>query len=411
MADDAQELVGTWTVRFMHWTWEYTFSADGRVTWRDPLNNETGAGRWALMGKYLQFSWTGSSTKESWERPIRRLDQPGWCQASYGTGPLKAQKNLLAGGGGASTDPVKALREDADYVEQRVKGVGAPVLGGPFRLDIVFDFATAAPVKSFFMDRGKFSIALDPLKGRTEIALTGTIYDSEPAALAAVREFDVLGKDSAVYAHYRGPENVILPTIISSTTAPRLMRALRLVLEEERRFAQAASNLLLQAFFTLGGLRYGPTVNPSGGGAAAATDLAALRGTAQRLLSQQPAGRAVLNLAGTGEVSGAINVNPLIDQQVLSVPNLVQTTAESIGEVFPVSSVDKIVSNNVVLGQVNWGVTARGCFSVLKPGGTVSIAPYAGQLAEQIQVVVTALRSAGFKSVEVVHDTFVTAVK
>ena len=274
----------------------------------------------------------------------------------------------------------------------------------------IFDFATAAPVKSFFMDRGKFSIALDPLKGRTEIALTGTIYDSEPAALAAVREFDVLGKDSAVYAHYRGPENVILPTIISSTTAPRLMRALRLVLEEERRFAQAASNLLLQAFFTLGGLRYGPTVNPSGGGAAA-TDLAALRGTAQRLLSQQPAGRAVLNLAGTGEVSGAINVNPLIDQQVLSVPNLVQTTAESIGEVFPVSSVDKIVSNNVVLGQVNWGVTARGCFSVLKPGGTVSIAPYAGQLAEQIQVVVTALRSAGFKSVEVVHDTFVTAVK
>jgi hypothetical protein len=50
MADDAQELVGTWTVKFMQWTWEYTFTADGGVTWRDPLNNESGAGRWTLRG-------------------------------------------------------------------------------------------------------------------------------------------------------------------------------------------------------------------------------------------------------------------------------------------------------------------------------------------------------------------------
>ena len=82
MADDAQELVGTWTVKFMQWTWEYTFTADGRVTWRDPGNNETGAGRWALAEK-LNFSWTGSSTKETWNRPIRSRSSSCGCAAAH----------------------------------------------------------------------------------------------------------------------------------------------------------------------------------------------------------------------------------------------------------------------------------------------------------------------------------------
>jgi len=96
MADDAQELVGTWTVKFMQWTWEYTFTADDRVTWRDPLNNENGAGRWTLMGKIVHFSWTGSSTKETWNRPIKPDDQEGWSSASYGSDKIKATKTTAA---------------------------------------------------------------------------------------------------------------------------------------------------------------------------------------------------------------------------------------------------------------------------------------------------------------------------
>lgn len=92
MADDTRELIGTWTVKFMHWTWVYNFSADGRVTWRDPLNNENGVGRWALLGKVLNISWTNSSTKETWNRPIQPLNQSGWCSASYGSNVIKAIK-------------------------------------------------------------------------------------------------------------------------------------------------------------------------------------------------------------------------------------------------------------------------------------------------------------------------------
>lgn len=81
-------------------------------------------------------------------------------------------------------------------------------------------------------------------------------------------------------------------------------RCLRLALEEERLYAQAASKLLLNAFFTLAGVRYGPKINPAESAPAAAPALADLQATAQRLMSQQPAGRAVINLAGTGEVAG-----------------------------------------------------------------------------------------------------------
>jgi hypothetical protein len=175
MADDAQELVGTWTVKFMRWIWEYTFTEDGRVTWRDPLNNENGAGRWALMGKIVNLSWTGSSTKETWNRPVRAAAQLGWYSASYGTGALKAQKNLHLGGGGASTDPVKALREHADYVEQRVKGVGSPVLGGPFRLDLVINLDTAAPFTDLVALRATAQRLLsEQPAGRAVLNLAGT---------------------------------------------------------------------------------------------------------------------------------------------------------------------------------------------------------------------------------------------
>jgi hypothetical protein len=50
MSDDRVEVLGKWSVTFQKWTWEYVFSADGTVTWRDPLNNENGKGRWVKTG-------------------------------------------------------------------------------------------------------------------------------------------------------------------------------------------------------------------------------------------------------------------------------------------------------------------------------------------------------------------------
>lgn len=115
--------------------------------------------------------------------------------------------------------------------------------------------------------------------------------------------------------------------------------------------------------------------------------------------SRKALGKVVVNIAGTGEVAGAINLNPLLDQAVKDVPNLVKAGGERIGQLFGSGTIDAIVSNDVVLGQVNWSRTLKGAFSALKSGGSVSIAPYAGSLAEHRQEIVAALHAAGFKDI------------
>jgi peptidoglycan hydrolase-like protein with peptidoglycan-binding domain len=307
-----------------------------------------------------------------------------------------------------TADLPDAIRRNPDYVERRVYGVGILGLGGPFRLDLGVD-ANMMPTRSFFMERSRFDVLSDPFTGNSEIALTG-IYPSEAQALAAIQTSGLKRPGYVVYAHYRGQENIVFPTIMSATTTPALTRALRLAIDDEARYAGAASNLLVKAFFTLMGLRYMPVAAEASGPAAAA-ELQALRQTARTLLRAQPAGREVVNLAGTGEVPGAINVNPLIDQQVVDVPNLIRSGAEKVGEIFPRASVGRIVSNDVVFGQVNWVPTARGCFDILRPGGTVSIAPFGGQLAEHLGAITAALRNAGFRNVAIEAGHIVTAVR
>lgn len=156
---------------------------------------------------------------------------------------------------------------------------------------------------------------------------------------------------------------------------------------------------------------------------AAARNLVARAGGGQatRTLAQQAetmvaaarqAGRqVVVNLGGTGEVAGAINVNPLLGQQVRAVPNLIRAGAERVGSLFRSGSVDRVVSNDVVRGQCNWLQAARGAFQILRSRGQVSIAPYAGQLAEHLAEIATALRAAGFQNVQTVAGRFVTAIR
>ena len=93
MGDDQSEVVGKWRVQFRKWVWEYTFGVDGSVSWRDPLNDQNGAGRWTKTGKLINLAWMRSSTVESWNPPGKQADKrTGWVSASYGSGPLTAQR-------------------------------------------------------------------------------------------------------------------------------------------------------------------------------------------------------------------------------------------------------------------------------------------------------------------------------
>lgn len=92
MADDAQEIIGKWTVRVLDWVWEYEFSPGGKVIWRDTRSSEKGVGRWALSPQSVNLSWSDSATTESWLRPLMPAKQKGVYKATYYTGDYEMQK-------------------------------------------------------------------------------------------------------------------------------------------------------------------------------------------------------------------------------------------------------------------------------------------------------------------------------
>lgn len=108
------------------------------------------------------------------------------------------------------------------------------------------------------------------------------------------------------------------------------------------------------------------------------------------------AGRpAVVNLGGTGEVKGAINLNPNKVAPRKDIPNLVAREGEEIGEVFGSNSVDEIVSNRLPPNTLDWGRVLPGAHKILKPGGKIIIR-FQG-VGDDAKVIMEKFRELGFK--------------
>ena len=214
---------------------------------------------------------------------------------------------------------------------------------------------------------------------------------------------------------YRRAAGLIWPSLLNEQTMPRTMPYVRLSEAAQRQEAGEWANFWANVLLWYVGARFPVrTKTPTATAPApAATPLATAAKTAQELAEEmaKKQGKVVVNLGGTGEVADAINLNPLKDQAVRGIPNLVEGGGEQIGSLFKPGSLDSIVSNNIVRGQVNWAAAAKGGFDTLKSGGTISIAPYAGDLAAHLAEIQSALRAAGFKNVTIVAGRLVTAVK
>lgn len=160
------------------------------------------------------------------------------------------------------------IRRDANYIDNAVTSVSIFGWGGPFLLFLTpqqqpqgqaqGQATQQAPApRSIMLQRTVCFWQNDPFTGKVEIALTG-IYQTEQAALGAINNSPTVTQrrdDFVVYAHYRGPENVILPTIVSATTCPRMTPALAAAIQQEGRDADAASRTLIEVFLTAAGLR------------------------------------------------------------------------------------------------------------------------------------------------------------
>jgi hypothetical protein len=119
VADDRQVLIGKWTVWVKDWVWEYEFLPNGTVNWRDTRSFEKGSGRWSLGPKLLNLSWTGSTTKESWQLPLSpEQNKRTWYSAPYFTGAYPIQKVVAAPEPSPSDDGYNGSEEPIDLPAQ-----------------------------------------------------------------------------------------------------------------------------------------------------------------------------------------------------------------------------------------------------------------------------------------------------
>lgn len=111
-------------------------------------------------------------------------------------------------------------------------------------------------------------------------------------------------------------------------------------------------------------------------------------------------GRIVYNVGGRGargEPANAININP--EQFPEPFPNQVLVRGEEMDKILPSGSGDEVFSRNLV-GNINWNEMAKAAKVVVKPGGTVTLSPWGGQLNELPQIQ-AAMETAGLKNVRI----------
>lgn len=128
-------------------------------------------------------------------------------------------------------------------------------------------------------------------------------------------------------------------------------------------------------------------------------------------------GRVTVNVGGNpnsfnGESHAAVNLNPLVSdipRDPTSVPNLVRAPGEFMDEIFEQGSIDAVVSNNIEEGRILWSTAAPAAFRVLRPGGSIHIAPF-GTNPEHVAEIRRAVEAAGFRDVRV-FSNLVTGVK
>jgi LysM repeat protein len=125
-------------------------------------------------------------------------------------------------GPGARDDPT----QDTKYIQNVVVAVGLPIWGGPFYL--YRSVANSRGMDAVVLPRSEVNLDSDPLKASSfELR---SIYSSKAEAEAAVSIYKMPGS----YSYYKTNDAIIYPTIVSETTAPRLCKALRQAVAEER---------------------------------------------------------------------------------------------------------------------------------------------------------------------------------
>lgn len=177
---------------------------------------------------------------------------PGGASPPSGASPADQASRAA----NAAADPTS----NPKYVENAVVAVGLPIWGGPFYL--YRSSVNGHGRDPVVIARNEAVLNGDPLKAATfELR---SIYASKSEAQTAVAIYKMPGSYS--YYWYNG---LVLPTVISDTTAPTLCTALRQAVAQEQVDARAARDLSVQLALWYLGARLpikageGPAVAPA----------------------------------------------------------------------------------------------------------------------------------------------------
>lgn len=222
MADDALEIIGKWTVRVKDWVWEYEFSPGGKVTWRDTRSSEKGVGRWALSPKFVNLSWSDSTTTESWTRPLTPAKQKGWYNATYFTGNYEMQKVVAAAPRGATdVDPSVANLPFERYVDAYTS--------------LKYDVNYKIPANKSFAFSSILQVTYSD--GVTVEFDIDTDFSTAPMSSDEARD---------AIAHAKvGRGGRIMPSVLNSATAPNLWNARAGALGDQDKEAGAFMGLIV----------------------------------------------------------------------------------------------------------------------------------------------------------------------
>jgi len=182
------------------------------------------------------------------------------------TGPTVGE--ISAGALSTTGEPAR----DPKYIQNAVVAVGLPIWGGPFYL--YRNVVNGRGMDPVVLDRKDAALASDPLaSGYFELRMVfASRQEADGAAAKASSAYHVGG----AYAYYKTGDGLIYPTVLSSSTAPALCKALRQAVEDEKVAAKAAENFAKDLLLWYVGARApvkageAPTVPPSQGAAAAA---------------------------------------------------------------------------------------------------------------------------------------------
>jgi hypothetical protein len=72
------------------YSWYYTFTRKGAVSWKDPYNGRAGKGTWVIEDRTMTVRWAGSKTYENWDVPINPDGAEGTCYMAEGALTLRA---------------------------------------------------------------------------------------------------------------------------------------------------------------------------------------------------------------------------------------------------------------------------------------------------------------------------------